>query len=179
MIGFRSLILFVPLVGFLALSGCGAAPVVRPVEAIPVVVTESQDPAAGFRIRLEVTNPSDEDVPLDRFDYVFVVKDVGRFEGRWAPLRTLPPGGTATIVIPASFSLPLGLAEREERGSTFDWRIDGGVRYQAPGFIGQILFDAGVRRPTEPFSGSGTFQIGSPSAPVEPDESTSGSGTSD
>ncbi len=141
----------------LGLAGCGAAPVVRPVAALPVVTTESETPSAGFRIRLEVTNPSDEDVPLDRFDYVFVVTDVGRFEGRWTPFQTLPPGGTATLFVPASFPLPPDLAERVDPATGIDWRIDGGVRYQAPGILGQILFDAGIRRPREPFSGSGTF----------------------
>lgn len=177
--GRRSSCTLLTLAGILGLAGCGAAPVVRPIEAVPVVVTESQAPAAGFRIRLEVSNPSDEDVPLDRFEYVFEVAEVGRFEGRWAALRTLPPGGSATIVVPASFALPPDLPGPENDDGTFDWRIDGGVRYQAPGFIGQILFDVGVRRPTEPFSGSGTFRLLPQTEPSPPAGSTSGSGAAD
>lgn len=147
------------LLSLAGLPGCNSAPIVRPAEAVPVVATESRIPSAGFRISLQVTNPSDEDVPIERFDYVFEVADVGRFEGRWAVLRTLPPGATETITIPASFRLPPDLPDRAEDDVDFEWRIDGGVRYQAPGLIGQILFDAGIRRPTEPFSGSGTFRL--------------------
>jgi hypothetical protein len=43
--------------------------------------------------------------------------------------------------------------------------MDGTIRYQAPGLFGQILFDAGIRRPAEPFSGSGTFRLERPARP--------------
>lgn len=141
--------------------GCGTAPIVTPVAARPVVATGPLGApiAAGLQVDLQVHNPSSEDVPLERFDYALQVDDVGRFEGRWAALRTLPPGQTVTLTVPASMRLPRDLTDREELGGEFRWRIEGGVRYQAPGLLGQILFDAGIRRPSEPFEGSGTFRL--------------------
>lgn len=159
-------LLLLALVGLTG-HGCGAAPVVTPLEARPVVATGPQGApiAAGFQVDLKVHNPSSDDIPLERFDYVFLVEEVGRFEGRWAALRTLPPGDTVTMTIPASMTVPEDLADEVDLQGVFRWRIDGGVRYQAPGLLGQILFDAGIRRPSESFSGSGTFRLRSPDQP--------------
>ena len=156
----------------LVLGGCSSAPRVRPIMAQPTVVSGPQGAAqaAGYRVILEVTNPSSEDIPLERFNYVFEVKGVGRFEGRWAALQTLPGGDTITMIVPASMPLPADLAERVDLDGELLWRIDGGVRYQAPGLLGQILFDAGIRRPTESFSGSGTFRLVRPENPAVPVE---------
>lgn len=153
------------------LVGCGSAPQVRAIGARPVVVAgaEGAPDAAGYRIELEIRNPSRDDMPLERFEYTFAVQDIGRFEGRWAAFRTLPPGGSSVITVPASTLLPPELGERVDLAGDIEWRIEGGVRYQAPGLLGQILFDAGIRRPTQPFSGSGTFQINQP-ASSEPTE---------
>ena len=148
------------------LGGCYSAPEVRPMKAQPTVVSGPQ----GYRVELEVTNPSSEDIALERFDYVFEVDDVGRFEGRWAALRTLPGGATITMVVPASMPLSADLAQRVNLDDELRWRIDGGIRYQAPGLLGQILFDAGIRRPTESFSGSGTFRLVRPENPADPVE---------
>ena len=148
-------------------TGCGSAPQVQALGARPVVVAGAQGApdAAGYQIELLIRNPSDDDMPLERFEYTFTVKDVGRFQGRWAAFRTLPPGDTVVMVVPASTLLPVDLGERVDLDGEIDWWIEGGVRYQAPGLIGQILFDAGVRRPTQSFSGSGTFQIERPASP--------------
>ena len=153
------------------LAGCGSAPQIRTLGARPVVVAGAQGApdAAGYQIELEVRNPSQDDMPLERFEYTFTVKDIGRFEGRWAAFRTLPPGESAVMIVPASTLLPVDLGERVDLDGNIDWRIEGGVRYQAPGLIGQILFDAGVRRPTQSFSGSGTFQIDRPATPEPTD----------
>lgn len=153
-----------------ALGGCHSAPGVRPMRAQPTVVSGPQGAAqaAGYRVELEVTNPGSEDISLERFDYVFEVDRVGRFEGRWAALRTLPGGATITMVVPASMPLSADLAQRVNLDDELRWRIDGGIRYQAPGLLGQILFDAGIRRPTESFSGSGTFRLVRPENPADP-----------
>ena len=60
--------------------GCGSAPQVRPLAARPVVVAgpEGSPDAVGFRIDLEVSNPGDEDIPLERFEYTFQVDEIGR-----------------------------------------------------------------------------------------------------
>jgi hypothetical protein len=152
------------LLSALASSGCGSAPRIRPIAARPVVVAGvAGDPeAAGFLVDIELENVGRKDIPLERFDYAFEVQGVGRFEGRWAAFLTLPPGSVKRVTIHASMPLPTGMADRVELSSDFSWSIDGGLRYQAPGLLGRILFDAGIRRPSEPFSGSGTFRVDRP-----------------
>ncbi|MCP4938365.1 MAG: LEA type 2 family protein [Phycisphaeraceae bacterium] len=148
--------------------GCGAVPRVATTGARPTART---DEAAQFRIDLRLANEGTEDIPLERFEYVFTVKGVGVFEGRWAALRTIPPGQSITMEIPASIALPPDLAERVDLDAPIQWRLDGGVRYQAPGFLGRILFDVGVRRPTESFRGSGTFTLERAAGSAPPESS--------
>lgn len=147
--------------------GCGAAPRIEPLTARPVVVAgeEGAPDAAGFLIEIDLRNVGREDIPLERFDYVFDVEGVGRFEGRWVAFLTLPPDTTRRATIPASMPLPADLADRVDLDGDIAWTIDGGLRYQAPGLLGRILFDAGIRRPTEGFSGSGTFRLAPPDRP--------------
>ncbi len=145
----------------LGMAGCGAAPRIRPVAARPVVVAgaEGAADAAGFLVDIDLENTGSKDIPLERFDYAFEVDGIGRFEGRWAAFLTLPPGTVKRVTIPASMPLPPDTATRVELATDIAWSIDGGLRYQAPGLLGRILFDAGIRRPSEPFSGSGTFRL--------------------
>jgi hypothetical protein len=158
----------------LVATGCGSAPRVRPIAARPVVVAGAQDApdAAGFLVDIDLENVGSEDIPLERFDYAFQVEGIGRFEGRWAAFLTLPPGETRRVTIPASMPLPTGIDQRVDLTGDISWSIDGGLRYQAPGFLGRILFDAGIRRPSEPFTGSGTFRLRRPPqtepAPADP-----------
>ena len=156
--------------------GCGTAPQVRPVAARPVVVAglEGSPDAAGYVVEIELENVGDEDIPLERFDYTFDVRGVGRFSGRWVAFLTLPPGTVRRIEIPASMPLPADLSERVDLDEPISWAIDGGLRYQAPGLLGRILFDAGIRRPTASFSGSGTFQLSRPAQTDPPDADDAG-----
>ena len=98
--------------------GCGAVPRVAATAAKPTART---DDAAQFRIDLRLANDGTEDIPLERFEYVFTVQDVGVFEGRWAALRTIPPGQSITMEIPASIPLPTDLAERVDLDAPISW----------------------------------------------------------
>jgi hypothetical protein len=165
----------------IVITGCGTAPRIRPVSARPVVVAGVVgDPdAAGYLIDIDLENTGSKDIPLERFDYTFEVEGVGRFEGRWAAFLTLPPGGVKRVVIPASMPLPKELDRRVDLAGDIAWRLEGGLRYQAPGLFGRILFDAGIRRPSEPFSGSGTFHLERPPQIDSADSEPAGEGTPD
>ena len=78
----RVLLLLVPI---LLLGGCGSPPRVEATAARPVSRTED---AAEFRIDLRLSNTGEKDFPLERFQYSLIVEGLGRFEGRWAALRT-------------------------------------------------------------------------------------------
>ena len=138
------------------LGGCGAAPKVETTGARPISRTEG---AAEFRINLRLSNPGSEDIPLERFEYALTVDGIGRFQGRWAALATIPPGDSIDLEIPAAISIPADIAQRVDLDAPVAWRIEGGVRYQSSGLFGRILFDVGIRRPTQRFAGSGTFTL--------------------
>jgi hypothetical protein len=177
----RFLLRLMALLAVLGATGCDSAPRVRPVSARPVVVAgiEGDPDAAGFLVDIDLENVGSKDIPLERFDYAFEVEGVGRFEGRWVAFLTLPPGVVTRITIPASMPLPAGFAGRADLSSEFSWFIDGGLRYQAPGLLGRILFDAGIRRPSAPFSGSGTFRVDRPAQTDPTSSDPSGGDTAD
>lgn len=147
---------FLSLMVAILLGGCGTAPKVEATGARPVSRTEG---AAEFRIDLRLSNAGKKDIPLERFEYSLIVDGVGRFNGRWAALTTIPPGNSIDVEIPAAILIPADIAQRLDLSAPVAWRIEGGVRYQSSGLFGRILFDVGIRRPTQRFAGSGTFTL--------------------
>ena len=148
------------MVAFL-LGGCGAAPKVEATGARPISRTED---AVEFQIDLRLSNDGTKDIPLERFEYSLTVDGLGRFDGRWAALATIPPGASINLEIPAAISIPAEIAQRVDLDAPVTWRLEGGVRYQSSGLFGRILFDVGIRRPTEKFAGSGTFTLNRPAS---------------
>ena len=141
------------------LGGCTGAPRVMPTSAI---ATEATDDAVRFAITLELSNTGTDEIPIDWYNYRFVVRNLGYFSGDWAAKEVIPPGATITMTVPAVIQIDEENRSRLNSSGNWAWSIDGGIRYQASGLIGRVLFDAGIRRPTENFSGSGTFQITEP-----------------
>ena len=138
------------------LCGCSGAPKVLPTSAI---ATEATDDAVRFAITLNLSNTSDTEIPLDWYNYRFEVRDLGYFSGSWAAREVIPPRSTITMTIPAVITIEPQKRALLNTAGDWDWTIDGGIKYQAFGLLGRVLFDAGIRRPTENFNGSGTFQI--------------------
>lgn len=129
-------------------AGCTAVPRATPVAARSTVRTPD---AIQFEIEVQLHNAGEEDIPLDAYEYAFEVEGLGVFHGRWAAMRTLPPFSQVTVHLPAVLPITPGDPPSGR------WTLDGDVRYQAPGLIGRILFDIGIQRPAEPFSGFGTL----------------------
>ena len=138
------------------LCGCSGAPRVKPTSAI---ATDATNDAVRFTITLELSNTSSDEIPLDWYNYRFVVKDLGYFSGSWAAREVIPPGSTISMTVPAVIQIEPQKRSLLNVPGNWDWTIDGGIKYQASGLLGRVLFDAGIRRPTENFTGSGTFQI--------------------
>ena len=138
------------------LCGCTGAPKVMPTSAI---ATEATDDAVRFAITLDLKNTGTDEIPVDWYNYRFEVVNLGYFSGEWAAKEVIPPGSTITMTIPAVIQIDEQNRSRLNSSGNWAWTIDGGIRYQASGLIGRALFDAGIRRPTENCSGSGTFQI--------------------
>ena len=146
------------------LCGCSGAPKVTPTSAI---ATEATDSAVLFTITLDVSNSGAEEIPLDWYNYRFEVRDLGYFSGSWAAREVIPPRSTISMTIPAVIQVEPQQRALLNNSGDWNWSIDGGIKYQALGLFGRVLFDAGIRRPTENFNGSGTFQITEVALPAQ------------
>lgn len=145
--------------------GCGSIPKVKPTSARPVDRTEH---AIRFTLDLELRNTGSVEIPLDWYSYNFSIDGMGTYSGRWAAMRVIPPDSTIQVEIPAVIAISEEMKPQVGKDGSVQWSLNGKVRYQAPGLLGQILFDAGVRRPSTGFSGSGTLQMKESAQPAQP-----------
>jgi len=117
-------------------------------------------------IDLDLYNPTDDPIQLERFSYTIDTDTEAGWSGSWSALRTLPPMSRVTMRIPAVLE-----NVSELRPDLTNWNLSGDVSYKAPGRWAQILFDTGFRRPTAEFSGDGILRSdefrasGTPAAP--------------
>lgn len=148
--------------------GCGI-PKVTPTSARPVDQTKD---AIRFALSLELRNSGTKEIPLERYSYQFSIDGLGTYNGEWAALRVLPPHSSVQIEIPAVIAIAEGDQPRVAEDGTVEWAVSGDVLYQAPGILGQIFFDAGMRRVSTGFSGSGTLQVPESVQPSQPAQDT-------
>ena len=149
--------------------GCGAIPKVAPTSARPVDQTKD---AIRFALSLELRNTGTKEIPLERYSYQFSIDGLGTYSGQWAAMRVLPPESSVQVEVPAVITLAEGAKPLVAADGTVEWTVSGNIRYQAPGLLGQILFDAGVRRPSKGFSGSGTLRVPESAQPAQPAQDT-------
>ena len=146
-------------------SGCNSAPRVRTQQASAIDRTEQ---AVHFSVELLLENPHDEDIPLDQYEYTFTVDKLGSFTGIWSALRTLPPGSSAKVTVPATIRIDPEARPIPLPGATWQWTMTGQVRYEAIGLLGNILFDVGIRRPAQGFHGTGNLTLFDATAKATP-----------
>ena len=118
-----------------------------------LAVGASDSPSVKLGVDIQLQNPTDEPIQLEVYDYTVRVNAEGersQWSGTWSALRTLPPGKTVDMSIPAV--VPYNFSEAPEKA---EWRVSGSISYKAPGRLAQILFDTGFRRPEHQFNGRG------------------------
>ncbi|MGP1273193.1 MAG: LEA type 2 family protein [Phycisphaerales bacterium] len=149
-----------PLIAVLAVSaalpiGCSSYDAPR-LEVTSVAVTERSDEAVVLEFTLDASNRNDVALPLERIRYSVRLDGREVFTGtRWAE-ATLRRVGTQQIRLPAA----IRLEDAPALGDGTRYRISGRVTYVTPGEIAQLLFDAGVRRPTIGFRDEGVLEFG-------------------
>ena len=141
------------------LTGCSFdTPPQISVESVnALAMTEATNSHLQLGIELDLYNPTEEPIQLERFRYTLKTSADTSWSGSWSALRTLPPQSTVRMRLPAVIPA-LPAIQPELMG----WTISGDVSYKAPGRWAQILFDTGFRRPTHDFSGKGTAMAGNP-----------------
>ena len=136
--------------------GCHATPRVSPQEARAIDQTPD---AMHLSVGLQLENLDDEEIRLDQYTYTLSVENLGSFNGRWAALQTIPPGSSVTAELLAVIPIDRADIPMPPPDGRWAWQLTGNVRYEAPGLLGRVLFDIGIRRPSERFAGSGTVEL--------------------
>lgn len=127
------------------LGGCVPSPEIR-VQRVDLV--EVGEDASELAIHLELHNKADVPVKLEIWDYSLSAAAT-RYAGRWSAGITIPPGETMNAVIPAV------LPNAASPGPTTAWSASGSVTYLAPSRLAEALFELGLNRPSQSFSGRG------------------------
>ena len=121
-----------------------------------VVLADRSDEAVVLDVTLDAVNTNAVELPLETIEYTVFVNGGVVFEGTRSAEATLRREGTQQIVLPVA----IRLAPDVPLDGVYPYRIRGEMTYVTPGEIAQLLFDAGVRRPTVSFSQRGEVDFG-------------------
>ena len=136
------------------LAGCSSysAPKLNVVEA---AITQRTAEGAVVRFTLDAENTNQVELPLKSISYRLSLNGQEVFRGFRSPEATLRRLGTQQITLPTVVRLEdQALLEGPVR-----YRLDGTLTYITPGSVAEILFDAGVRRPSVGFRDAGTLVL--------------------
>ncbi len=144
------------LLAFLA-GGCDStkAPSISLVSAR---VVEQRPEASLVELTLELTNANPDPVPLVEFRYSAELDGKRVLESRRAAQATLRRLGTQSLVLPVV--IPANRAGGSLTG-VHSLVVSGKLSYIAPGQLGEVLFDTGVRVPKVSFTESVNVEFGS------------------
>ncbi len=103
-------------------------------------------------VRLEITvvgeNPNDHELELGEARYTITANGAAIFSGAASPEVTLARYGRVEMILPAGVPLANFPAEADSIA------ISGWIEYLPPGPFAELLYDAGLRRPTSSVEGS-------------------------
>ncbi|MCC6907963.1 MAG: hypothetical protein IT430_08500 [Phycisphaerales bacterium] len=138
-------------------AGCDTTKAPR-IDLVSARVVEQRPEASLVELTLELTNDNPDPVPLVEFNYSASLDGHRLIETRRAAQATLRRLGTQSIVLPVV--IPAGAAGGPLAG-VHALVVSGKLSYIAPGQLGEVLFDTGVRVPTVSFTESVTVEFGS------------------
>ncbi len=136
------------LVGAVMTAGCAEfRPISRPVVQVQAVqLAGESNEGARIQVTLLLKNPNQVALPLVSTNYRVEVPGVGGFAFGDDSNRTLPAGGTQTLVLPAA------IATHGQNLKGAACQVSGSVSYNPPGMLRRLLTESGVPEPTTPFS---------------------------
>lgn len=137
----------------LVLSGCGySAPTLRVAE---VRLHERTAEGMVVMVSIDADNRNEVELPLRDVDYTVTLDNGWSFSGTRSPEASLRRLGTQRFQFPAAFAFPEG----QTPSGPINVAVSGRVGYTAPGRLAQDLFDAGIRRPSASFRGTGLISL--------------------
>lgn len=141
-----------------ALPGCNMLqpPSVR-VQDVAQIEATSDGTVLNFQ--LAMGNPNAESLQLLEVSYELSIDGQVVYEGRRAAQRTLGPRTEADMELPAVIPFArIGWGE-EALPRDAKYQLRGSLQYVTPGYIAEILFDTGVRRPRISFADQGEVTL--------------------
>ncbi len=140
----------------LGLGGCStySAPALR---VAKVEVGEQTSDGLVLRFAIDADNRNDIELPLREVNYTLRLDGKDVFTGVRSPEASLRRLGTQRIVFPAVVPLGPGVAAPS---GLVRFEIAGNLEYTTPGQVAEILFDAGLRRPSVSFRDAGEIDLG-------------------
>lgn len=144
------------LVAFLA-AGCDSTKAPS-ISLISARVVEQRPEASLVELTLELTNANPDPVPLVEFRYTADLDGKRVLHSRRAAQATLRRLGTQSLVLPVV--IPTNLSGGSLAG-VHALVVSGKLSYIAPGQLGEVLFDTGVRVPKVSFTESVKVEFGS------------------
>jgi hypothetical protein len=151
------------------LTGCGTRP-----PAITVgepVIADQSDQAVVLRFPIEAANDNDRELNLPIVDYSLDLDGARIYSGSRSPESTLRRLGRQSFVVPVV--VPIETWNKVTSGTdSNNYTFSGRLRYRPPGPLSETLFDLGVRRPSQAFSGQGRLSEAKPAPSPLPAEST-------
>ncbi len=121
-------------------------------------IVDRRPEATLVHLTLELTNSNLEPLPLVEFQYRADLEGRRVFESRRAAQATLRRLGTQTVVLPVV--IPTDRLEGGPPAGSGLLTVSGRLLYIAPGQLGEVLFDTGVRVPKVSFSESVRVDFG-------------------
>lgn len=137
-----------------ALTGCASVkqPSVN-VEHAALGAMSDEARVLNFGLRLENENP--DPLELDEFHYTLRINGETVYTGRRSAEATLSARGGKSITIPAV--VPGGAFAPGRAPLAYE--LSGRLWYRSPGEFADILFDAGIVRPSVSFGTEGTLEL--------------------
>lgn len=129
--------------------------------------TERTDEGAAMVFAIDARNDNDVALPLRTVEYSVDLDGRRVFTGTRSAEATLRRRGSQQFVLPAVVNLTdpanAGIADGVRR-----YTLTGQVYYVTPGQLAEVLFDAGVRTPSESFNFEGEIDFNAPPIPAMP-----------
>lgn len=147
-----SLLACLPLVG-----GCLAG--ARPTFTVADVnVREETDAGLVLAFTIDGVNSGDEPLPLRDVRYSLYLDGQKVFSGYRSPEATLRRRGTQQLILPTVIAIDESTPRPTGR---VHFRLNGTVTYLTTSPLIEVLFDAGIVRPSVSFSEQGVIDLGS------------------
>lgn len=147
----RSLLLPAALLLAILLPACSSGSVAPRFQLVSARAADRTDEGVRLEIVVIGENPNDHELELGEARYTISANGSAIYTGTASPETTLPRYGRVEMVLPAAVPLANFPAGADSIA------IHGWIEYLPPGPFAELLYDAGLRRPTSGVDGSSTL----------------------